>query len=151
MRLRHVHSHSDKHTRCQDMNQDQLINDRANKVGKALIAAIAGNNFITSVFPLEKVVIQVQLFVPRSRLSFFFLSFSLLLCSSRDITSQAPTRPTMVLVRHFIHGHHHLCSPTLSTLSPLIRLYLIKPLGLASNSYWNKLDAIYCAAATSPW
>jgi uncharacterized protein (DUF697 family) len=42
------------------MNQDQLINDRADKiVGKALLAAIAGNNFITSVFPLEKVVIQV--------------------------------------------------------------------------------------------
>jgi hypothetical protein len=60
MRLRHVHSHSNKHTRRQDMNQDQLINDRADKiVGKALIAAIAGNNFITSVFPLEKVVIQV--------------------------------------------------------------------------------------------
>ena len=60
MRLRHVHSHSNKHTRHQDMNQDQLINDRADKiVGKALIAAIAGNNFITSVFPFEKVVIQV--------------------------------------------------------------------------------------------
>ena len=61
MKLRHVHSHSDKHTRREDMNQDQLINDRADKiVGKALRAAIEENKFITSVFPGEKVSIQVS-------------------------------------------------------------------------------------------
>ena len=31
MRLRHIHSHSDKHTRHEDLNQDQLINDCDNK------------------------------------------------------------------------------------------------------------------------
>jgi hypothetical protein len=59
--LRHVHSHSDKHTRREDMTLAQFINVRADEiVGKALTTAIAKNRFITGVFPLEKVVIMTD-------------------------------------------------------------------------------------------
>ena len=59
-KLRHVHAHCDKYTNQEDMTLDQRINVRADEiVGKALTMAIKENRFITSVFPLEKVVIQV--------------------------------------------------------------------------------------------
>ena len=59
-KLRHVHAHCGKYTHQEDMTLDQCINVCAGEiVGKALIAAIEENNLITSVFPLEKIVLQV--------------------------------------------------------------------------------------------
>ena len=88
----------------------------------------------------------------RKRTEFFFLSFPLLLCLKLVRSGRlSPPWPTMVLVRDFICGDHHVCRVTLRTLSPLIRLYLIEPLGSPYLSTWNEPDVITAAAAASPW
>ena len=79
---------------------------------------------------------------------FFFLSFPLLL-RLKLVADASPHHG--VLVRHFICGRHHVCRVTLRTLSPLIRLYLIEPLGSPYLSTWNEPDVITAAAAASPW
>ena len=62
-------------------------------------------------------------FCAEEQTEFFFLSFPLLLCLKLVRSGRlSPPWPTMVLVRHFIRGHHYVCRCTLRTLSPLIRL-----------------------------
>jgi hypothetical protein len=61
-KLYHIYSHSDKHTREEDMSLDQRLNIRADKLaGNALAHSVENNSFIniTSSFPMEKVTISV--------------------------------------------------------------------------------------------
>jgi hypothetical protein len=59
-RMQHVYGHADKYLLEAEMSPAQRVNCRADKLATvALIAAVEANEFISSIFPLEKVCIEI--------------------------------------------------------------------------------------------
>jgi hypothetical protein len=59
-RLFHIHSHSDKHTRKEDLTLDQRLNIRADELAtNALTESVDNNSFIKTSFSTEKVTISI--------------------------------------------------------------------------------------------
>jgi hypothetical protein len=59
-RMQHVYGHADKYLLEAEMSPAQQVNCRADKLATAaLIAAVEANEFISSIFPLEKVCVEI--------------------------------------------------------------------------------------------
>jgi hypothetical protein len=57
----HMYGHSDEYLSETEMSHDQRINCRADKLAtSALVAAVNMNQFITSIFPSERVCIEIS-------------------------------------------------------------------------------------------
>ncbi len=56
-----VYGHADKYLLEAEMSPAQRVNCRADKLAKAaLMAMVEANEFISSIFPLEKVCIEIR-------------------------------------------------------------------------------------------
>jgi hypothetical protein len=59
-RMQHVYGHADEFLSEEEMSPEQRVNCRADKLATAaLIAAVDTNKFISSIFPLEKVCVEI--------------------------------------------------------------------------------------------
>jgi hypothetical protein len=60
-KMEHVYGHSDEYLLETEMSHDQQINCRADKLAtSALVAAVDTNQFITSIFPSERVCVEIS-------------------------------------------------------------------------------------------
>jgi hypothetical protein len=60
-RMQHVYSHADKYLLEAKMSPAQQINCRVDKLATAaLIAMVESNDFISSIFPSEKVCVEIS-------------------------------------------------------------------------------------------
>ncbi len=58
--MQHVYGHADKHLLEAEMSPAQGVNCQADKLATvALIAMVEANEFISSIFPLEKVCVEI--------------------------------------------------------------------------------------------
>jgi hypothetical protein len=60
-KMEHVYRHSDEYISETEMSHNQRIKCRADKLAtSALVAAVDTNHFITSIFPSEKVCVEIS-------------------------------------------------------------------------------------------
>ncbi len=58
--MQHLYGHADKYLLEAEMSPAQRVNCRADKLATAaLMAAVEANEFISSIFPLEKVYVEI--------------------------------------------------------------------------------------------
>ena len=59
--MQHVYGHADEFLSEEEMSPEQRVNCRAKKLATAaLIAAVDTNEFISSIFPAEKVCVEIS-------------------------------------------------------------------------------------------